>query len=169
MSDHGRVGNLPMDEQKIHTILTINGSDIEKEEVEEIFSLIKFPDLVETIINGEYNWGELTDHYAIIENFDAYGEQLVNKTLAGIFPKKEMLQCRGVITKKDKYFLYAYGEEYYFTNPASEKNEIDNPLHVQRIEQLRKLCGNEFIDIYQYEKFKHSRLLYSECENRYER
>lgn len=162
MSDHGRVGNLPMDEQKIHTILTINGSDIEKEEVKGIFSLIRFHELVEKIINGEHNWGELTDHYAIVENYDAYGEQTVNKTLSGFFPQKEMLQCRGVITKKDKYFLYACGEEYYFTNPISEKNEMDNPLYTERIEQLRKLCGNEFIDIYQYEKFKYSRLLYRE-------
>lgn len=164
MSDHGRVGNLPMDEKKIHTILTISGNFINKKEVEGIFSLVKFPDLVKKIIKGEHNWEELTDYYAVVENFDAYAESTVNRTLIGDFSREEMCQCRGIVTKKDKYFLYAHGKEYYFSNPLSEENEIDNPLYTERIKQLRKLCSNEFIDIYQYEKFKYSRLLYSESD-----
>lgn len=161
MSDHGRVGNSPMDENKIHSILFINRENIKKEEVEGIFSLARFPDLIENIIKGERDWDVLADDYAIIENLDAYSESLVNKTLSGRFSREEMYQCRGVITRRDKYFLYEYGKEYYFASLTSMKNEIDNPLYAGRIAELRDLCGKEFIDIYKYEKFKYSRLLYS--------
>lgn len=75
-----------------------------------------------------------------------------------------MLQCRGIVTERDRYYLYAYGKEYYFSNIESEENEIDNPEYENRIKELKKICGNDFINIYKYKKFEYSRLLYENVE-----
>lgn len=161
MSDHGRVGNSPYNEKKIHIIFSINGVGIKSRKIGEMFSLVNFPKVIQTILEDKDDWEKLTDEYVLIENLDAYDERVVNNTLAGRLSVEDMYQCRGIVTKKDKYFLYSYGKEFYFTSCMSEKNEIDNPLYTERIAELKNLCGKEFIDIYKYEKFKYSRLLYS--------
>lgn len=162
MSDHGRIGNNPMNEKKIHTVLIINGKNIAPSLVTNMFSLVKFPELIKNIIAGETDWDSLTDSYALIENLDAYSEIVVQRVLAGTIDRKEMYQCRGIVTLSDKYFLYAGGKEYYFINSEIEKNKIDKQDCQERIIKLKKLCGTEFIDISQYEKFRYSRLLYSD-------
>ena len=160
MSDHGRVGNSPFNEEKIHIIFSISGIGIKSRKIDEMFSLVNFPKVIQLILEDRDDWEKLTDEYVLIENLDAYNELVVSYTLSGKLSVEEMYQCRGIVTKKDKFFLYAYGKEYYFTSRMSEKNEIDNPLYTERIAELKDLCGEEFIDIYQYEKFKYSRLLY---------
>lgn len=162
MSDHGRVGNSPFNEKKIHVVFSVNGADTKNKKIDKMFSLVNFPKVIETILDGRNDWEKLTDEYVLIENLDAYDERVVTDTLSGKLSVEEMYQCRGIVTEKDKYFLYAYGKEYYFKSRTSEKNEIDNPVYAERIAELRNLCGKEFIDIYQYEKFKYSRLLYKD-------
>lgn len=164
MSDHGRVGNSPMNENKIHVMLSINGKNMHQDRIYSMFSLVKFSDLIKKIIMNENNWIDLTDNYVLIENLDAYSEQVVQDTMSGKLTSDEMLQCRGVVTLTDRYFLYRYGKEYYFKNRESKENEIDNPQYKDRIQELKTLCGDEFIDIYQYEKFKYSRQLYKNID-----
>lgn len=164
MSDHGRVGNSPMNEKKIHTMLMISCKDYHPCSVKNMFSLVKFPDLILKIIRGENDWDSLTDDYVIIQNLDAYNELVVRDTISGRLSKEEMYQCRGVVTMKDMYFLYTYGKEYYFTDHSSTQNEIDNYQYADRISKLKKLCGRDFIDIFKYDKFKYSRRLYVDTE-----
>lgn len=160
MSDHGRVGNSPMNENKIHVMLTVCGKDIESKNVENLFSLVQFPHLVKKLICGEKDLNTLTDEYVLIENYDAYDERVVCDTLSGRVKKEEMYQCRGIVTKTDSYYKYAFGKEYYFQKKEPGENQIDNTEYVNRISELRRLCGNQFIDIFKYDKFKYSRLLY---------
>lgn len=162
MSDHGRVGNSPMDENKIHVMLMISGKGIRRESIKPIFSLIKFPELIKKIIFSENDWKTLTSDYGLIENFDAYNEMIVQRTLSGEFSIEEMYQCRGIVTLTDRYYLYCYGKEYYFVDCDSRENEIDNPIYRDRVLKLRELCGKSFIDISLYDKFRYSRLLYSQ-------
>ena len=163
MSDHGRVGNSPMNEKKIHIMLSINGNGIRHDIITSMFSLVKFPDLIKKIIMDNQNWSDLTNDYVLIENLDIYNERAVQKVLSKQkqFGNDEMYQCRGIVTLTDKYYLYAYGKEYYYRGQEAQINEIDNPRYAERIQTLRDLCADEFIDIYKYEKFKYSRLLYS--------
>ena len=161
MSDHGRVGNSPMSEKKIHIMLAINGSGILRESVNAMFSLVNFPELIKKIVLGQSDWNKLTNEYIIIENLDAYDERVVSTMLSGKFGTDEMYQCRGIVTLTDRYYLYAYGKEYYFRDRWSNENEIHNPKYKKRVNELKKKCGREFIDIFQYDKFKFSRLLYS--------
>ncbi len=160
MSDHGRIDHSPMSENKTHVMLSINGKEIPSGSVDGLFSLIRFSDLVEKIVNNDNDWDSLTDDYAIIQNLDAYSDRIINAVLTGKMSRDEMYQCRGIVTLADKYFKYAYGKEYYFSSRDSQENEIDCPQYQDRIQELRELCGDEFIDIYKYEKFKYSRQLY---------
>ena len=161
MSDHGRVGNNPMDEKKIHIMLMASGKDIKPSSVNGMFSLVRFPDLVRLLIENDSNWNTLESEYVIIENLDAYGELIVRDTLSGKLKKEEMYQCRGIVTKTDAYYKYAYGKEYFFEKAEPDENKIERAEFQHRINDLRKLCGNQFIDIYAYDKFKLSRLLYN--------
>lgn len=160
MSDHGRVGNSPMNENKTHVMLTVCGKDIESRNEENLFSLVQFPHLVKKIICGEKDLSILTAEYVLIENYDAYDERVVHDTLSGRVKREEMYQCRGIVTITDAYYKYATGKEYYFQKEKPNVNRIDEKEYYNRINELKKLCGNQFIDIYKYDKFKYSRLLY---------
>lgn len=162
MSDHGRVGNSPMDEKKIHIMLTISGGNIQHESVEGMFSLVRFPELIKKIIMNTPSWKSLTSDYVLVQNLDAYNELVVEDTLAGRLTRDEMYQCRGIVTREDRYYRYAYGKEYYFTSAESKQNEMGNPEFRARVLELRRLCGDEFIDIYKYDKFLYSRRLYTD-------
>lgn len=162
MSDHGCVGNNPMSEKKIHTMLTLSGNGVVPANVDGLFSLVCFPDLIKALIEDDYDWNKLEREYILIENLDAYNELVVRDTLSGRLKKEEMYQCRGIVTKTDAYYKYAYGKEYYFEMTEPNKNKIDKTEFNDRINKLKELCGNEFIDIYAYDKFKFSRLLYKE-------
>lgn len=164
MSDHGRVGNSPMDEKKIHIMLSINAKNLHAKAIKGMFSLVQFPDLIQMLIFEEEDWDSLTSDHVRIENLDAYSELAVRDTLSGRLDKKEMYQCRGIVTATDRYFLYAYGKEYYFKDRVSIENEINNPQYRDRINQLKQLCGDEFINIYQYKKFVYSRKLYTDID-----
>ena len=136
------------------------GKDIESKSEENLFSLVQFPHLVKKLICGEKDLSTITDEYVLIENYDAYDERVVCDTLSGRVKKEEMYQCRGIVTKTDSYYKYAFGKEYYFQKKEPSENQIDNTEYVNRISELRRLCGNRFIDIFKYDKFKYSRLLY---------
>jgi hypothetical protein len=160
MSDHGRVGNSPMNEKKIHVMLSVSGNGIPHDKITPLFSLVKVPDLIKKIIINDQDWNSLTSDYVLIENLDVYSEKLVQETLSGHFSKNEMYQSRGIVTLTDKYYFYAYGKEYYYNGQENLINEINNPQYAERIQILKKLCGDEFIDIFQFDKFKYSRMLY---------
>ena len=164
MSDHGRVGNNPMNEKKVHIMLTVSGKGIKPSSVNGMFSLVRFPDLLKILLEKDNNWSELESEYVIIENLDAYGELIVKDTLSGKLNREEMCQCRGIITMRDRYFLYAYGKEFYFLSGKSGQNEIENPLYKSRVMELKELCKEDFINIFKYEKFNHSRQLYTEVD-----
>ena len=160
MSDHGRVGNSPMDENKTHIMLFVHGKKIKPCVQEKTFSLVNISDLVEKIIYRDDDWDNLFRDYVLIENLDAYDSVIVDDVLSGRLNREEMCQCSVIVTKTGKYFLYADGREDYYPERNAKKNEINNSAYFHEIEQLRQKCGKEFIDIYKYDKFKYSRLLY---------
>ena len=164
MSDHGRVGNSPMDDNKIHVMFALSGKNVTPMTVKSMFSLVKFPDVIKKIILNENDWESLTDEYVRIENLDAYNELVVQKTLAGELSREEMYQCRGVVTAFEKYFIYAYGKEYYCIDNEVYESKIDDYLDDERVMELRHICGNKFINIFQYTKFIHSRKLYKDID-----
>ena len=123
--------------------------------------MIDFGKVIEFCINGNRKFEDLVREYVFVEALDYYSPELINLVLNDSkYNKSEALQRRGVITLKDRYCRFASGKECYFVTPDDKDNKIDEKEYRARIEELRSLCGDEFIDINRYEKFKLSKLLY---------
>lgn len=160
MSDHGNIGDCIMEDHKVHIIFIIDHKEICHENIQGMFSLVDFPQIIDMLLKQRFKWKSLERDKVIVETYDAYDERKVNDILDGKLEKRNWLQCRGVITKQDKYFLYADREEYYFLNGQEKKNEIGNRDYFTRIQELKKECDLPFINIYEHDEFKNSRKLY---------
>lgn len=161
MSDHGRITNSIMRETRVHTVLIVDVPEIEHQAIEGIFSLVYFYDLIECCLNEKKDFTKLVKQYAVVEALDYYNYSWIVATLNDTRYKiEEGLQRRGIITMQDRFCRFANGRECYFVADDDIQDRIDEPKYEKRIEELRKLCGNEFIDINRYDKFKYSKLLY---------
>ncbi len=161
MSDHGRITNSIMRESRVHTIFIIDYPKVESETIKGLFSLIDFDKVIEFCINGNRNFQELIRDCVIVEALDYYNPELIKLVLNDSkYNKLEALQRRGVITLKDRYCRFANGKECYFVSSDDKTNRINEKAYASRIKELKNLCGDEFIDINQYDKFECSKLLY---------
>ncbi len=57
-------------------------------------------------------------------------------------------------TKNDKYVLFRNGEEFYNRLPDEEQNLVNDEEYKTDINVTRKRCGNNFINIYENQKFR---------------
>lgn len=162
MSDHGNVGDCIMEDHKVHIVFSILHEDIQHQVITGMFSLVEFPQVIEMLLKETYNWKELERGEVMVETYDAYDERKVQEILEGKLDKRNWLQCRGIITKQDKYFLYADGEEYYFRMGNEKVNYIKDINYSQRISLLKQKCSASFIDIFKYDQFQNARKLYKE-------
>lgn len=161
MSDHGRITNSIMRESRIHTFFVIDYPGVKHETVKGIFSLINFYDVIDYLLNGKTDFRQLASEYAIVEALDYYDISIIKMTMNNPrYSQLEGLQRRGIITLEDRYCRFAGGRECFFIKEDDKNDLIGDQKYETRIEELRKLCGDEFIDIYQYDKFKYSRMLY---------
>lgn len=163
ISVHGRISDSIMKESRIHTVLIIDAPEQKQKAVKGIVSLVDFWKIVEKCITGDMDFQEIEREYTFVESFDYYNYSSIRAVLDdskyNIF---EYLQRRGVITLEDRFCRFAYGKESYFTDGDDKTDRINEEKYTARIAELRELCGTEFIDIFQYDKFKYSRLLYTD-------
>ncbi|MBD5449612.1 MAG: LTA synthase family protein [Lachnospiraceae bacterium] len=166
MSDHGRITNSIMRESRVHIIFIVDYAEIKNEKIEGIFSLIDFNKVIECCLDKEKDFHQLEREYALVEALDFYNPAMIKKILGNPqYNKAEALQRRGVITLRDRYCKFADDRECYFIAGDEKNDRINDMRYATRIEELRELSGNEFIDINQYEKFEYSKLLYLDLEN----
>ena len=82
--------------------------------------------------------------YVLIEMDDSYGDKRVSVIEStGLL----YMQYRGVITQDDSFVRLITGQEYYFRNDVSE-NLRHEERYQERIDYLRTLAGNKYIDIH---------------------
>lgn len=161
MSDHGRITNSIMRESRVHTIFIVNCPGVKGETIKGLFSLIDFNQVIECCLKKNFKFQELVRDYIFVEALDYYNPELIKLVLNDPkYNKLEALQRRGIITLEDRYCRFANGKECYFVSPDDKQNRINEKKYATRIKELRNLCGDEFIDINQYDKFECSKLLY---------
>lgn len=162
MSDHGF--DKIYKDGKLHVVLFLMGDKINNLICKKMFSYLNFYKLFTYIIEpNEENFGTLFGDYIEFQNMHLYDEHLINSVIekgAQFYRLSEAVASRGVRTQHDKYVLYATGDELYFILPDEDKNRINEPQYKERINKLKKITGNYFINIYKYDKFKHSRKIY---------
>lgn len=160
MSDHGRITNSIMRESRVHTIFIVDYPDVEHEKIEGLTSLIDFSKLISICLSREKDFKQVEREYVFVEALDYYNFSWIQETLTNPkYNRYEGLQRRGIITLKDRYCRFVNDMEGYFKDD-DKKNLINDIKYEARIEELRRLCSDEFIDINQYDKFKYSHMLY---------
>ncbi|MBZ0312903.1 hypothetical protein K7185_10495 [Clostridium butyricum] len=162
MSDHGNHFEIPQwywAQNKIKPYFYIYNSKIKAKEYYDIFSYNNFYEVIKWILDPQKNKLENSfSEYSCIQDVDIY-----NKTLVEFFISKNIkeyaMSYRGVVTVSDKYILRSDGKEFYYTIDENFE-EIESTCEYNRLNYLRSLAGNKFIDIDTDNRFEYSRLLY---------
>lgn len=164
MSDHGNIvdwNKWKFTEQRIKTFFLIEGKRIMPRFIDDIFSYKNFKYIVKWLLhNSENDLQSALSDFAMVQEVDTWDSHAVaNYIKKG--NKESGMSFRGVVTKKDKYFRIGNGNELYFVFSADgEENISEIEENLQRVEELRELAGNKFLNIAMYEQFKASVHLY---------
>ena len=59
----------------------------------------------------------------------------------------KFFQCRAVRTSEDLYACYPSGIELYYRLPDEENDRINDSIYKNRVEYLKGLCGEDWIDL----------------------
>ncbi|MCH5261193.1 MAG: hypothetical protein J1F18_15710, partial [Lachnospiraceae bacterium] len=164
MSDHGffRKEEPICIEGYHHVVFSICSKGVQGRNIQTMFSLVSFTELVEKILEGDLSGlNKIHDKdYVLIERDDVYGQGLCRSL------KKDrrrvdlsFIQYRGIVTKEDSFVRLATGKEFYFRNDESE-NLRDDERYKERIDYLRSLAGNKYINIYKEKKYQEAVKLY---------
>lgn len=163
MSDHGSYPGLKERVGNTHTIFYVKNWETRPRKIEKVFSYLYFTRLVKMILgSNEVSWSDILNEYAVIEDLDKYAyfrvEPFFHERKSIVF--KGAVASRGIVTENgEKYIRYSTGEEYYFVKP-SVVNRINVTECQNRIDELRKYAGDTFINVFEDDFFKCSRIIY---------
>ncbi len=164
MSDHGVNDKTVPDDwsEFTHVVLLITGEDINAEKVQNMTSLVSFPTIIDCLLEKRGNEipQAVSRDYVLVQTEDMYNMHAMESIYGDIHCFEDSyMQRRGVITLRDSFYIKATGEEFYFLKDDTE-NKINRPEYQKRIEELRILAGNQFIDIKKHEKYYGSQRMY---------
>lgn len=164
MSDHGKRADISkvMTEMKVHVLLMVVDENISYRKVNNIFSIINYLDLIKYIMNPSDDLYSkmFQNRYAFYQELDTYNMSRIQTVITSAVIYASAYALRGIITENDKYIITGYGNEFYYILPDEDNNLVEDSKYIERINELRELAGNNFLDIYKYEKFRGSRILY---------
>ncbi len=164
MSDHGvNDGTVPDDWREFtHIILLILGDDVRTEKIESMTSLVSFPDIIDCLLEKDADKISQTASrdFVLVQTEDMYNMHAMESIYTDIYRfENSYMQRRGVITLRDAFYKKATGEEFYFLKDGT-KNVVKRAEYAKRIDELRKMAGNQFIDLKKYEKYFGSKRIY---------
>ena len=168
LSDHGEslLYKRAYEKQRSNIILAIQGRGLPTIGKDCFYSHLNFNKLLKAIISKDFSsWDEIFKLSIEFENLDFYDKRVIEMhILRWLSGESDVdmanFQCRGVRTQKDMYVRYANGKELYFRLPDEKNNYINNSKWTGRIEKLREMTTDNFIDINEESSFKHSYMLY---------
>lgn len=174
-SDHG---DNALSKNVFHTILEVQGKNLKKEKIKEIFSYEKFPELFKQIIlNKQIDKAALVSDYAEIQEIPLYNKDIIKKYM---IEKKQLGSqhvwgYRGVI---DHNFIYLYyGESNGEVRESLMETEEEDYFGNTFILGHYYVCNENIVSYYREivrkkpmaymedEKFKYSRCLQKVVKN----
>ncbi|MCM1537631.1 MAG: hypothetical protein NC254_04445 [bacterium] len=168
MSDHGKEYRQYQYKEWVdatnHVIFFLQSKYATNRLESHLFTLENFAELMEAVMKAHQTRREIDlekvfeKPFMKVQKIDTYNEKLV-KYLKAMRCEEGGQSYRGIRTLDD-YYLRFRNRELYYRNGDEETNLIDDPEYADRIEELRTLAGDYFIDIYKNEKFKYARELY---------
>lgn len=172
MSDHGQYrGEKPICIDGInHIVFQINGQNIPTNRLDKIFGLNCFPQLIEHLVKKE--WDKIDDvltDTGVIQTDDIYNPSHVEYCLNA---ENDQIyydlysQHRGIVTPKEIYVKYVSGQEYFFIK-GDKDNLINDLFYEKRIQELKSMCGNNFIKISEEKKYFPAQEMYKKHNLKY--
>lgn len=147
---------------RLHVVLFVKGDGIDNLVCKKMFSHLNFFYLFKYILEpSNENLNRIFNDFVEIQELDFYHKHLINQVFKSDKDSKTHFLCdavsfRGIRSQYDKYILYRTGDELYFVLPDENTNRINEFQYRERINQLRKLVGDYFVDIYKDDRFKDS-------------
>jgi hypothetical protein len=158
ISDH----NLVSKDFYFNTFLKIQCHE-KKREIEKIFSYVNFHKLVEWLYNpNSSTFNKLFSDCAEIQSLDAYGYMRMNE---GLPHKFHLMFGRRAITTDNETYIHTSNNVELFYNNKPNKDFITP----KRLDELRAMTGNHYIDPYSDEYLKYSRYLWQLKDNYFKR
>ena len=169
LSDHGDelLYERAYENGRTNVMFILKGPGIKCGEEQRLYSHQNFDSIIKAIATENVEeWEKCFRESIIYENADLYHYNnilihIVEQWLSGKQPHiMGVYQLRGVRTAEDLYIKYAIGKELYYRLPDEESNLIEDDIWKERIDYLKKICGDKFIDISEEPLFEKTRLIY---------
>ena len=153
-------------------MLIVKGPIIETGEESRLYSHQNFSGIIKAILTEKReDWESCFSEYVLYQNADLYHYNniiihIMEQWLSGKQPHiMGVYQLRGVRTADDMYIKYALGKELYYRLPDEETDLIEDERWAIRINELRELCGDSFVDISKEPLFERASLIYDYLKN----
>jgi hypothetical protein len=155
-------------EDRTHVILGVSGPEVRKIRENRYFQFDGFMLLIKYLLEkNETDYEKMFKPYIEYENYPSYSEWMVNLKLKQITVegmeknKSTWQQFLGIRDDKYLYMLYYDGSESFYVLPDEKTDELENPAYTKPLAKFRSLVdGKKFINIFEEDKFVHSRKLY---------
>lgn len=173
MSDHGSGGVPPYDESRLHAFCFVKDSNIVKGRYKKYFSYLNFYNLIQYILNPtKINFQNVFSDYVLIQNDHPFSEKYCDRILLGIEKGedvcwKKWMGFRGIIKGGYKLIRYPGCHESWF-GPNDIEIHPDSIQNSGLVEDMRKMVGNIFPDIYEDDHYVHTRKLYEKLGVEYQ-
>lgn len=167
MSDHGDhlAENDPIwSEHKLHTFFFIYGSGIPKGRIRELFPYIRFEKIVQWLIEpNSHELLDACDTNIAFQDTDVYDSALVQRRI-NQGKIRRALAYRGAMNANYKYVINSIGEEFFYQIVDGEEIPLEELPEGDK-EELKKVSGNHFLDVYKEERFIAVRKIYQMLAN----
>lgn len=154
MSNHGKKYEAEpiYNELATHIIMFIKDKRLPCRRDDRLFTIANMYELLDYV----------SDEYPAEEKYEKLFVDAVKMQEVGVFnataikyymsenQAESAMPYRAARGKEDRCILLNSGKEYYYRLPDEKTNEIDNPQYRERIEELKKVAGDEFLDFNDY-------------------
>lgn len=150
MSDHGKryLAEPIYQDLANHVLFIIQDNRLQECQEKRLFSLTGLQEVLDYLTDELLNdckYHKLFSDFIKMQEVGIFNETAIRYYLAEK-QYESFVPYRAARGDMDKYVLLSDGKELYFRLPNEENNEIDHPDYQQRIDELRKIAGSEFVN-----------------------
>lgn len=147
-------------EHTLHAYCFVVGENIPKKAVTQFFPYRNFDKFVRWLVDPEhFSLEDACTDEVIFQDSDFYNPSPIARFLQTNNARKG-LAYRGILNYDHKYVINSLGEEFFY-RMQQDGSEEAVPLEDSALRtELKRKAGTKFLDIYQYDKFIHTRKLY---------
>lgn len=166
MSDHGLMTKKEQYYDDLcKTVLIISGKMIPHKTYKQMFSIIKFKEIILHLIKNNYDMSDILSEFVKIEMIPPYHSKFVQRYINSNIINNDKVAMETAIAKKvyrskdELYVLLETGDEYYYYKNNLVKDVENNEQYLSRVAYLREILGVQFVNVENNEDYKESRII----------